>query len=46
MSAKTSLKTAKTPEAMIKFGNDGNTKGTTLPKGGCPDKGKVKRKGY
>ena len=42
------LKTAKTPEAMAKFGNAGNTHGTRLPKGGCPKGRKMgkRRKGY
>jgi hypothetical protein len=43
------LKTAKTPEAMAKMGNMGNTHGTRLPNGGCPrgtKKSGKRRKGY
>ena len=40
------FKTAKTPDGMIKkFGNKGNTKETTLPRGGCPADRKGKAKG-
>jgi hypothetical protein len=35
-------KTASSPAAMAKWGNDGNTKGTRLPNNGAPKGGKKK----
>lgn len=40
--ASTTIKTASSPDKMAKFGNAGNTKGTRLPNGGCPRRGKGK----
>lgn len=45
----TTLKTAGTAEKMAGWGNAGNTKGTSLPNGGCArgaKKSGKRRKGY
>lgn len=40
--ARHTLKTASSPDGMVKFGNKGGTKETTLPKGGQPTHRKKK----
>lgn len=40
--ASTTIKSTGSVEKMSGWGNAGNTKGTKLPKGGCPRRGKGK----